>query len=445
MLRAALRSLFRRVLELFFRRIEVLGLENVPRSGPTLFAINHPNALVDPLLILCYAPRDVSFLAKEPIFRMPVIGWLARAIGAIPVYRRQDQFDTTKNRETFARARALLDRGGTIAIAPEGTSHSGPALKPFKTGAARIALGAGTALPVQIVPVGLFYTDKSTFRSAVLVCFNRPIEVAPVPLGPDGEPPADRVAQVTEQLGRALAAQVVEADRLEILEIAERTERIFAASLGNARGRTLDQVRLTRQRLVAGYEALKTANPTLLDELIRRVDRLEAAFAAAGLDPGHPAPAPVGMAGLLRAVVWLVFRIGIFLPLAVPGLLLHLPAYWLIGRLSPRLAGAQDDVLATVKIVAAAVFYPLTWIGAGITTGLRFTPAAGIGAGLVAPVAGYAAVKLVERFDRFISGTRALGFSLFERDHLARLVAERDGLRHDLEAQAATLGIPLHR
>ena len=101
MLRTALRSLFRRVLELFFRRIEVLGLENVPRSGPTLFAINHPNALVDPLLILCYAPRDVSFLAKEPIFRMPVIGWLARAIDAIPVYRRQDQFDTTKNRETF--------------------------------------------------------------------------------------------------------------------------------------------------------------------------------------------------------------------------------------------------------------------------------------------------------------------------------------------------------
>ena len=440
-LRAALRSLFRRVLELFFRRIEIQGLEHVPRSGPTLFAINHPNALVDGLLVLCYAPREVSFLVKEPLFRTPVIGWFARGIDAIPVYRRQDQFDTARNRETFSRARALLDRGGTIAIAPEGTSHSDPALKPFKTGAARIAIGAGTTLPVQIVPVGLFYTDKSTFRSAVLVSFGRPIEVAPATLGPDGEPPADQVAQVTEQLGQALATQVLEADRHEVLDIAERTERLFAASLGSPRDRTLGAMRLTRQRLVAGYAALKTADPPLLERLIRRVDRLEGAFDAAGLDPGHIAPA----AGRFRAAGWLIVRMAIFLPVALPGLLLHLPAYWLISRLAPRLAGGQDDVLATVKILAAAVFYPLTWIGIAVAAGLRFGLAIGVAAGMLAPIGGYAAVKLVERFDRFVSGTRALGFSLFERDHLDRLVAERDRLRADLEALAPRLGIDLDR
>ena len=445
MVRAALRSLFRRVLELFFRRIEIQGIENVPPSGPTLFAINHPNALVDPLLVLCYAPRDVSFLAKEPIFRMPVIGSLARALDAIPVYRRQDQFDPAKNRETFARARALLDRGGTIAIAPEGTSHSAPSLKPFKTGAARIALGSGTALPVQIVPVGLFYTDKSTFRSAVLVCFAPPIPVTPAALGPDGEPPAERVAQVTQQLGAALAAQVVEADHLEVLEVAERTERIFGAALGGARARPLDQVRLTRQRLVAGYRTLQASDPALLDRLIRQVDRLEGAFRAAGLDAGRSAPEPIGAAGVLRASAWLLFRIGIFLPLALPGLILHLPAYWLIGRLSPRLAGINDDVIATIKIMAAAIFYPLTWIGTGIGVAHWLGPAVGVATGLVAPLAGYAAVRLVERFGRFLSGTRALGFSLLDRDRLGRLVAERDRLRADLEALAPTLGISLDR
>src|SRR5262249_17835705 len=138
------------ILHLFFRRIELAGLVRVPRSGPLIFVINHPNALVDPLFLLCFAPRPVSFLAKAPLFRMPLIGALARSLDAIPVYRRQDPGTRAgDNRETFARARALLDRGGTIAVAPEGTSHSDPRLRPLKTGIARIALGAGTRDPIR--------------------------------------------------------------------------------------------------------------------------------------------------------------------------------------------------------------------------------------------------------------------------------------------------------
>ena len=77
-------------LRVFFRRIEVKGLRHVSREGATIFVLNHPNALVDPVFLLCYAPRRVSFLAKAPIFKMPVIGWFARTLEAIPVYRRQD-------------------------------------------------------------------------------------------------------------------------------------------------------------------------------------------------------------------------------------------------------------------------------------------------------------------------------------------------------------------
>ena len=96
--------------------------------------------------LLCFAPRRVSFLAKSPLFRMPVIGSLVRALDSIPVYRRQDEgADTSRNRETFGRSAALLRRGGTLAICPEGASHSEPYLLPLKTGAARIALGAASA------------------------------------------------------------------------------------------------------------------------------------------------------------------------------------------------------------------------------------------------------------------------------------------------------------
>src|SRR6059058_2724605 len=160
-----LRSLLRMLIRIFFRRIEVTGVERVPAQGPVIFVLNHPNGLIDSAFLLCLAPRRVSFLAKAPLFRMPVIGFFCRAFDAIPVSRRQDAgFDPAQNRQTFGVARAVLASGGAIGVFPEGASHSEAKLRPLKTGAARIALGAAAALsaapPVRIVPAGLYYRAK---------------------------------------------------------------------------------------------------------------------------------------------------------------------------------------------------------------------------------------------------------------------------------------------
>ncbi|TLY53119.1 MAG: hypothetical protein E6K55_08305, partial [Gemmatimonadetes bacterium] len=183
--RALFRALFGLILRVFFRRIEVSGSERVPARGPVIFVLNHPSGLIDPAFLLCLAPRRVSLLAKAPLFRVPIIGFFCRAFEAIPVHRRQDAgSDPSQNRETFETARAVLARGGAIGIFPEGTSHSDPQLRPLKTGAARIAVGAAAALggeggggggggggaaPLVIVPAGLYYRAKRTFRSAALL------------------------------------------------------------------------------------------------------------------------------------------------------------------------------------------------------------------------------------------------------------------------------------
>src|SRR4029434_5247672 len=115
MVRAAIVTILRFALRIYFRQIEVVGVEHVPLDSPVIFVLNHPNALVDPVFPLCLAPRRVSFLAKAPLFRMPIIGSFVRALDSLPVYRRQDEGeDTSRNNETFAAARALLARGGTI-------------------------------------------------------------------------------------------------------------------------------------------------------------------------------------------------------------------------------------------------------------------------------------------------------------------------------------------
>src|SRR5947207_2414653 len=208
MIRQIIQIVLRVALRVYFRRIEVAGLENVPLDTPVIFVLNHPNALVDPAFLLCLAPRRVAFIAKAPLFRMPVIGSLVRALDSLPAYRRQDEGqDTSRNIETFTAARQLLARGITIGICPEGVSHDEPRLKPLKTGAARIALAAassGAAMDLKIVPVGLYYTEKTTFRSSALLYFAEGIPVEPVVLEPDGTPPRVAVRELSARIDIAL-------------------------------------------------------------------------------------------------------------------------------------------------------------------------------------------------------------------------------------------------
>src|SRR6185436_19401316 len=183
MVRRIIVALVRLALRIYFKHIEVTGLDNVPLHTPVIFVLNHPNALVDPVFLLCLAPRRVSFLAKAPLFQMPVIGYLVRELDSLPVYRRQDEGqDVSKNQETFVAARRILRTGGTIGICPEGVSHDDPGLKPIKTGAARISLAAvatGEVTDLQIVPAGLYYTSKTSFRSSALLYFGKPFEIEP--------------------------------------------------------------------------------------------------------------------------------------------------------------------------------------------------------------------------------------------------------------------------
>src|SRR5437762_3761109 len=294
-----LRSLLRMLIRIFFRRIEVTGVERVPLEGPVIFVLNHPNVLIAPAFLLCLAPRRVSFLAKAPLFRMPVIGAIVRAVEAIPVHRRQDAgADLKKNAETFEAAQAVLVRGGTIAVFPEGTSHSDPKLRPLKTGTARIALGAAAALPqglaLEIVPAGLYYRAKQTFRSAALVHFGDPFAVERIAIAPGAEPPPGPVQQLTERLGSALRAVTLETEQAEVHGLVARAQRIFSADDAPATPVPLEDEFVQRRRFLAGYEVIRHRWPERAAALRGRLERYAAALAAAGLDPKQLAPRRYG-------------------------------------------------------------------------------------------------------------------------------------------------------
>jgi glycerol-3-phosphate O-acyltransferase/dihydroxyacetone phosphate acyltransferase len=429
----------------FFRRLETTGIDRVPREGPLLFVLNHPNSLVDPVFLFTLSPRPVSVLAKEPLFRMPVLGSLVRAMGSIPVERRQDPgADLAKNREMFARVRAHLAAGGAVALFPEGTSHSDPRLRPLRTGAARIALGVPARRPLQIQPVGLFYTAKERFRSAALVSFGEPFAVAPVPLDPHGEPPGDRVQALTDQIASALARVTLQADELEAHDFVARTERILASERRGddpLRRQGLSGEFEFRRRLLAGYSLLRKRNPVQLDRMRNRVLRYEERLQGAGVDPRDVPPGPFAASRGIGRISFFLFRFALFLPLGLPGILLHFLPYRLVGTLAARAAGPSGDMLATTKLIAAAVVFPLVWLAAAALAWHRGGMLAGAVLLLLAPLSGYHALRLSETADRAYGALRALGLWLVGRRRFFQLQMERRRLREDIVRLAGELGV----
>jgi 1-acyl-sn-glycerol-3-phosphate acyltransferase len=359
MARRLITIILRLISRVFFRRIEIVG--ELPANEPVIFAVNHPNALIDPLFLLCFAPRRVSFLAKAPLFRTPVVGWIVRTFDSIPVYRRQDNADTAQNRDTFAKARAILQAGGAIAIFPEGTTHSDPKLRELKTGVSRIALGA--SIRVLIVPTGLYYTSKQTFRESALVYFGEPIVVDASEGGATDEPPPDLVNALTQRIDDALDKVTLQADSHEALELIEHAERVFSAG----QRMTLAEELELRKRFVAGYAYLSARDPA-------RVERLAAAIAE--IDPPPR-----------RASIRGVFLLN--LPFGFIGAVVHWPVYRLVDFIARRY---ESEMAATVKLLAAMAFYPLYWIAFAAMTRWYFLP--------LLPLFGYSAVIASETVER---------------------------------------------
>ena len=130
------------------------------------------------MLLIDASPRMPRVIARDLIWKVPVVGQLANALGMIPVHRAADGAGTS-NDQAFASAYEALGHGDLVLIFPEGVTQDVPYMAEVHTGAARIALGArhsGVA-GIRIVPIGLHYENKAGFRSRALVNVGEPIDV----------------------------------------------------------------------------------------------------------------------------------------------------------------------------------------------------------------------------------------------------------------------------
>ena len=346
MLYRALRAAATVALRWYYIDVVVQGAERIPARGPVVVASNHPNALVDALLVSTTLRRRVRLTAKATLFENPLLAALLRTVGVVPLRRAKDELaarrDTAasveRNTESFRQVTEALVQGSVVLVFPEGISHDGPALAPLKTGAARMALAAANAgAPgIRLLPLGLVFERKERLRSRVLVRVGEPIDVD-----------AWRSRTGSDDANR-LTADLDAALRHVTLNFASEARAQRAVALAAALAAIADappalshsppyaaEAELAR-RIEAATDVLENAPSSVTsqaDEFIARLNALEVRLAARGI-----AMSDVRISPHLRHGARFVVRETLIVVLALPVAFLGRVVHWLPLRLARSLA-----------------------------------------------------------------------------------------------------------
>jgi 1-acyl-sn-glycerol-3-phosphate acyltransferase len=422
----------------FFERVEVRHPERVPRMGPALLCINHPNNLIDSLLVGSVLPRQVHYLATGALFHNPLIARLLVALGVIPVYRKADDPDRIdRNVELFAACDEAFDRGRLIAIYPEGATRAEAYLQRIKTGAARIALGYEAHAPgrLTVVPVGLSFAARKRFRGRVLVSFGESVDVSSYLAGYPEEP-AKALHTLTTAIQGAMEREVVHAELIDTAAFARAVETLYRGELERElweeRGLSGRQSVpfQSSESIAAAVEYFRKQDPERIERLWQRILGYHVGLADYRLRDEAVRTRLERTAERQRVARSWQTIVG--LPLFAYGAAVSFLPYYLPGWLAGRMSRRPTDY-ATIRLLASVVAFPLFWALetalVGWVTGLRWA----LAFFLSLPLGGLIAYRYLVGTGRLRHQLRFGALLLTRAQEARRLLAERREIVEDLE------------
>jgi glycerol-3-phosphate O-acyltransferase / dihydroxyacetone phosphate acyltransferase len=394
-----------------YRRVDVYRGSEPLTAGPELTVANHFGGFADPLLLLAVLPRPAAILARDLIWRIPVVGWIMNRLGAIKVHKPEDGGGS--NDEMFADAHAALAEGRHVMIFPEGVTRDDPSIAAIKTGAARIVLGArtrGTA-GIAVTPAGIHYEDKAALRSSVSIHVGRPLWLdgsAPaLGGGPGDADDREAVRRLTDEIEtrlRRVAPDFV--DWHEARALTDAAEMV----LRSLQPDPARPVPIAQRDVVAGH--LGRRPPGRRAEVLEAVDAYERDLEAVGLTDAQLLAGVSGTRFLWSLLGWLVLTL-VLAPFALIGLAVNLVPGLIVRAVG--LVRAAPAMMATLKPMAAIVAFGITWGLVVWQAVARLGPAGGAAIALLLPVYGWTLIFVSEhaallwRAFRSWRGTRSPG------------------------------------
>ena len=181
MLYLYIKTLSRIVLKLFFNKIEINGIENIPKGKQALiFAPNHQNAFLDAVIVGTFVKEPIHYLTRSDVF-VPPFKYFLEALYMMPVYRLRDGRSLmSRNEAVFNTCKKILSKRKNLLLFPEANHALDYFLRPLSKGLSRIAYKSQESIDheIMVIPVGLNYFDHQSSGSKLILNFGKPLKVS---------------------------------------------------------------------------------------------------------------------------------------------------------------------------------------------------------------------------------------------------------------------------
>jgi glycerol-3-phosphate O-acyltransferase / dihydroxyacetone phosphate acyltransferase len=417
----------------FFRKVEIHRDSDVEK-GPIIIAVNHPNNLIDTLLVGYAIKRKVHYLATAELFRNRILSFFLRSSGIIPVYRKQDDpSHADKNLTTFQECFKILNQGGAIGIYPEGTTHAEPRIKKIKTGAARIALEAEDQFHqgIKLVPVGLNYSIRKSFRSKVIINIGAPLQISEYVARYQKDKTAV-VEELTFDLQFAMENQIIHVEKPDLERLVKDVEQVYKAELiqdlaeeSGISQKEVDSFRLSK-KLVEAIDYFNKKEPERLLAFQQEINSYRNRLKKLRLQDEtlqHLSQDKSSYRTFLTRVTLLLLG----LPLALWGSINHFFPYHISRVISQKLAKKETDY-ATVRILCGIILYPIFYAIQIYWTLTYFGWMKAFIYGMTLPIFGAFAYYYWDKFKSFRSSLQLFFVMLTRKQLLTHLKERREKL-----------------
>ncbi len=179
LIRGVLKYYAKTAMFFYYKKIEIVGLDKLPKNKPIFFLPNHQNALIDPLLIATNINGFANYLTRASVFKKPLMAKTLRLLGLLPVYRVRDGFSTlNKNQAIFDECIRSFSKNGKVLAFPEASHNIKRRVRPLSKGFTRIVfqeLEENPESSLQLIPVGFNYMQADNCPDSVRVIFGEAI------------------------------------------------------------------------------------------------------------------------------------------------------------------------------------------------------------------------------------------------------------------------------
>jgi len=364
-----LKSFVARGLRTYFGKIQFVGYDEYGKGeGALVFAANHQNTFLDPILIGAFTEkkRQASYITRADVFQNKYADAFFRSIKMVPIYRQRESGSRSValNQQAFKVYTERLGKKGAMIIFPEGNHAREYRLRPLKKGLPRIVFQTlkehGRDLPFSIVPVGITYGHHDKYDTDALINYGPPIKAQDFLEEYDTNPQKGLIAMrdVLQEAMQKLVIHIQDENYDTVNALRHHFGGEVAVDMGLNPSMPHDRFR-GEKRVIAAAEAHKDAPE--FAELAEEVATYEKELAELGIRDHTVAKGPYSFGNLLGET--LLGLLG--LPLFLYGFLTHLPIY-LVAKNVPPKAIKDHEFHAALQFGAGLLLTPLWYLILGL-------------------------------------------------------------------------------